>query len=593
MGTDAAMTKKNSTSFLFFLILLTLSGSCVRRSRKIDDPIITRGEARPTPREAKTRTRESTKDDLHSPSFSLRKSVREVMIRKGKPGELEHDLALIHLGEGLQITSLAPEKALPSSRIRQAAERLQKAALAPGGGRVILALISELQNRSCPVRHIFALILGPVPGTDVSRILKEQVKLGNSPELRRCAATALGQRDEPDIALSLIPVLVDESCGDAAAAAIVQLSQDEKHRNGIEEAVLKSLATDEVTVKASVRLIRLSAKLKMRQAGQIMTQWLEPEVDTRLALAAAKALADLPSRFATDQLRYALSDPRAEVRAAVIESLTASQDVLSAETFRILARRDADWRVRRACVRAFGLLMDRRSEEALLAALADSSWQVRVAALESLKELKFNSAILSIRGRLASQAPKERAAAALALGALKDEGSVVTLGEKLRRDVVLVRVAAAKALGEIGSGAAFAELSEALEANKGQREVLLAIVRAGRGLGSQKGGLAQATFRKRVYVLSQSALNLELKTAAVVTAHKLSHEKAGADLTKLGDKMMSRLQSELGVERVKGRIQLLEIAGRDFGFQPSASVEKRASLTRQIEQWWAWKRSKL
>lgn len=519
--------------------------------------------------------------------------MREALIEKGKAGELEHDLAIIHRAEGVALPKNSDKSPRLPIIVRAAAERLQKAALAPGSGRVILALLSELQTPTCPVRHLFALILAPVPGSDLSRILKEQVKLGNSREMRQCAATALGQRDEADIALALIPALVDEQCGDAAAASILRLSKDQRHRNGIEEAVLKSLATDEVTVKASVRLIELSAKLKMRQAGQVMTQWLEPEVDARLALAAAKALADLPSRFATAQLRHALSDPRAEVRAAVIESLTAGQDVLSAETFRMLSRRDADWRVRRACVRAFGLLMDRRSEEALLASLADSAWQVRVAALKSLRELKFSSALVSIRARLSSQVPKERAAAVLALGALRDKGSVERLGELLRKDLVLVRKAAAQALGEIANGAAFAELSEGIEQNKSRREVLLSMIRACRK-AKENNSLASVTFRNKVFAMSGPLKrDLELKTAAVVTAHKLQHEKAGPELAKLGDKMLTLLKSEGSRERELGRVQLIEIAGRDFGFDPQAKVADRESLSKQIEQWWAWKRSSL
>ncbi|MDF1663678.1 MAG: HEAT repeat domain-containing protein [Planctomycetota bacterium] len=588
------MTK--STTYLSLIVSLSIlifASGCIRRSRKIDDPIITRGNARKQPDEERVVPRESTKADLHSSAFSLRKTMREALIEKGKPGQLEHDLAVIHRAEGAAIPF--DDANLPSLpvTVKAAADRLQKAALAPGGGRVILALLSELQTRSCPVRHLFALILAPVPGSDLSRILKDQVKEGNSEEMRQCAAAALGQRDEPDIALALIPALVDEQCGDVAAASILRLSKDQRHRNGIEEAVLKSLATDEVTVKASVRLIDLSAKLKMRQAGQVMTQWLEPEVDVRLAVAAAKALADLPSRFATAQLRHALSDPRAEVRAAVIESLTANQDVLSAETFRILARRDADWRVRRACVRAFGRLMDRRSEDALLASLADSAWQVRVAALESLRALKFSSALVSIRGRLSSPIPRERVAAVLALGSLKDQGSVERLGELLRKDVILVRSGAGQALGEIANSAAFAELSEGIEKNKSQRVVLLSIFRACRK-PAESNGLASVTLRKKIFGISGPLKrDLELKTAAVVTAHKLLHEKAGAELAKLGDQMLVLLKSERARERELGRTQLVEIAGRDFGFDPDAKVADRESLSRQIEQWWAWKRSSL
>jgi HEAT repeat protein len=580
---------------LLLLNLLVGTNGCFERTRKIRDPVVVRAKTKKqlSKNQEFPKTREITLQDLHSPAFSLRKRVCEELLSHGQPGELEYDLAVLHEADG---QTLDPRDPTIPEIVMDAANRLEKAAIKPGGGRVILALISEMQEDSCPVRHLMALILAKVPGSDVSRSLVDKVRNSSDIRLKRCAAKALSQREEADIALALIPALINEDCGEAAALSVVRLSKKRDHRNGIEEAVLKALATDDISVGARVRLIQLSASIKLPQAGQIMTQWLSERNDVRVSMAAARALAVLPSRFAIQQLRQALSDPRAAVRALIVDALVAAKDVLSSETFRILARRDADWRVRKACAASFGALNDMRSEAVLLAALSDNAWQVRVEALGSLKTLKFATAAISIRARLSSsQVPQEREAVALALGALKDESSIDALGQSLKKDVEKVRIAAAQALGLMGTAQALLALGEGLHVNKDEslRAVLLAIIRACRQSEALQS-LAVVPLRRSIFMLSQQAgTDVVLKTSGVVTAHKMGQPESGLVLRSLGDSMLVRLSSEKLSERRLGHHQLIEIAGRDFSFNPSDSEASREKMQKQIQQWWAWKKAGL
>jgi HEAT repeat protein len=572
-----------------FISLVLLSSACLRsRTRKITDSSVVRSKSSAPPKKKNMVPREITLQDIHSPAFTLRRQVRAELLARGKAGQLEYDLASLHEAEGLAVDHRDPE--IPGA-VRDVAMRLQASARAPAGAKVVLALISELRTFDCPVRHLMALILASVPGADISRALIDHARSPNV-ELRRCAVAALGHRSDQDIALALIPSLVDKECGQAAILSIVRLSRQDKHRNGIEEAVLKALSTDSMDLHGRIRLIELSGQLNLSQAGQMMTQWLAEDVDKRISVAVARALKRLPGRFVTQQLRASISDPRAEVRVLVIEALGAAQDVFSSEIFRVLSRRDASWQVRKACVAAFAAVKDQRSQEALLAALTDSVWQVRVEALRTLRILKFPGACLGIRPQLSSSRfPKEREAVALALGALKDEASIGTLGLRLKKDLETVRVAAATALGEIGTVAALAELNEGIEGNRALPSVLLAIIRSCREApGSQS--LAGALLAKNIFnMAAQSEENLLLRTAAMMTAYKFKHPKAAARLLALGDRMLALLSSDSLAERRLGRLMLLEIAGRDFFFNPAAVADDRESLGLQIKKWWLWKRA--
>lgn len=548
------------------------------------DPFAPPRSARPKPE-----ARDVEPGDLSSDSPALRAAAREKALAEGEPGELDHDLARLCEAEGLALDPVHPQ--LPRV-VQDAALRLRETCLAPGGGPAIARLLEALRDRGFPVRPLVALILGPVPGADITRELRGALQVSDDVELRRAAASALGHRAEPDTPTALAGALTDPRIALVACEALGRLAGRTGTRPALEETVLGALAEPALPRAVLAPVIRLAAELHIASAGPLLTRRLAPELPEDISATAARGLGAFSGRFVEAALRDALTDPRPKVRAGAVAALVEQGDVLSLETFRLMARRDASAVVRAACVRALVRLDDPDADRVIEAAVEDPAWTVRVAAIDGVAQRGLAADQPKLRALLAdSERPAERTAAARALGALGDRAAEALMIERLESARGAERVALAEALTRLATARARPVVFARLETD--DAELQLAVLRAMRlepGRAQWRARRAELLALAPVKKASDGHL---VGVAAAVTAYQLGETSAGSTLRAVGPTMLRFIGSSSLSERRQGRRLLIELAGRDFAFEPTAEATRRALMEAQIRQWWEWRRERL
>ncbi|WP_078062788.1 peptidylprolyl isomerase [Solirubrum puertoriconensis] len=253
-----------------------------------------------------------------------------------------------------QTAALRPFLQSPKVRYRQAA------ALAFGSVQDKAALpdlLSALSDASPEVRHAAAFALGQTADSAAAAPLANQINAEADVRVRRTALEALGKcvgRGSVSLLLR-----VPANPGSDTLAAIGQAW-------GLYRAGLRGI-TSETTVRRVVSLLARQQPLEAR-------------------LAAAQTLARTPrldlTAYEAPITAAATSDPDYAVRAGAAAALGKVKAPSLATTLAGILRRDADYRVRVAALRAMNASMYVPVKEAAWASLDDASSQVAVTAAE-------------------------------------------------------------------------------------------------------------------------------------------------------------------------------------------------------------------
>ena len=321
-----------------------------------------------------------------------------------------------------------------------------------GSEAAVAPLLSAFQSaRSDDERFVALHALAGVGSTAATGVLSAALAQAEDARLRAAIAVALGASRDGDAADTLLALLEDP------VPAVRYVAVNGLQRLGIRSAAppLAALAGREAATLAGrsataltadrqrtiaalslqARALRAAVALDAPKAAQALLQAAEPVAVPRSSTAALEIAAALYQRrrialhglgYATGAQREAavalllgpggIGDADARLRAVAVRSLGVLGDPDAADRIRPLLGADPSADVRMTAARVLGLLHDRVSAAALLAALADPHALVRKEAALALGHLREPAARAELEARaLGDRAGAVRDAAAYAL----------------------------------------------------------------------------------------------------------------------------------------------------------------------------------
>jgi HEAT repeat protein len=289
-----------------------------------------------------------------------------------------------------------------------------------------------------------------------------------TPDVRRAAATALGQIDDPAVTEPLIEALADSDDQTAQLAADALGRRDEALPR-----LLHALgASDGATRGGACYALGL---LNDFSATDPLGRILADDPDPVVRRAAATALGRMGGSEVTQALLRCLADTGvSDTAAAKLAGL--SQPPIT-ELVALLKKGVPAQR--QAAATALGQLTAFDFVGELINALHDENPHVRAAIIDSLGRKRSARALEPLSAVLQDEEERGslRARAARALGAIGDPAAIATLLYALGDDMEAVRLRSAEALGRIGDERTISALSEVARRD-GSREVRSASVEA-------------------------------------------------------------------------------------------------------------------
>jgi HEAT repeat protein len=276
--------------------------------------------------------------------------------------------------------------------------------------------IEELGSGDAAVREAAAWGLGSVRSERAADLLIERLADADA-RVRGVAARALGRIGDPAASAPLARLLGDP---DPRVRELTVLGLGALGAEGLEDHLIRALEDPEMGVRAVA--VSVLAGLEGTRAVHVLTSVAsgDPDPHTRGMAISALGKRDAEGRIAVPDLLPLLGDrepgvrdaaaralgrigdtrslphlvgrlrtePKAEVRGTIVETLAAFADRPLAVDGLLIGIRDAEWSVRLTSAYALGESRDERAPAALLAALRDPVHQVRLGASWSLDEVE-------------------------------------------------------------------------------------------------------------------------------------------------------------------------------------------------------------
>ncbi|HKY61018.1 MAG TPA: M56 family metallopeptidase [Gemmatimonadota bacterium] len=276
--------------------------------------------------------------------------------------------------------------------------------------------IEELESGDAAAREAAAWGLGSVGSERAADLLIERLE-DPDPRVRGVAARALGRIGDPAASAPLARLLDDP---DPRVRELTVLGLGALAADGLEDHLIRALEDPDMGVRAVA--VSVLAGLEGTRAVQALASVAssDPDPHTRGMAISALGKRDAEGRIAVPNLIALLGDrepgvrdaaaralgrigdtralphlvgrlrtePEAEVRGSIVETLAAFADQPGAVDGLLMGIRDPQWSVRLTSAYALGESRDERAALALLAALRDPVHQVRLGAAWSLDEIE-------------------------------------------------------------------------------------------------------------------------------------------------------------------------------------------------------------
>ena len=245
-------------------------------------------------------------------------------------------------------------------------------------------------------------------------------------EVRKAAAQALGELDDPRAVEALMRALRTDSDAGVRATAAWALGEIEDPR-----------------------------------AVPALGDALRGDQDAHVREMAAWALGEIESPQGVEPLRAGLRDRSPQVRLKVVWALGEIEDVAAVPAL-IEALGDADVQIRRTAAWALGEIEDPSAIPALVRALGDADSEVRSNAVWAIGEIQPDRAPAGLIDAAGDSSTDVRKHVAWALGEIEDPAGVTALRRLIRDSDVDVRKNAVWAMTEIHAPGAYETLVELL-----------------------------------------------------------------------------------------------------------------------------------
>lgn len=299
--------------------------------------------------------------------------------------------------------------------------------------RAVEHLVATLADRSPQVKEAAAMALGNLGDARAVQPLTAMLRDRNV-RVKQAAAVALGKLGDVRAADSLVLVLQDleSQIKKEAGDALRQLGGE----------VIEPLRA---ALQDGDEVARLTATAALGEIWSLPDMVLLGSSSWKARTSGAQALGQVRDLRIVEPLVAALKDSSENVREAVVKALAQVGDMRAVESL-IATLSDRDEGVRQAAITALGQLRDVRAVEPLITVLqryGEDTMSIAFAAIGRIWSLPDV-------GRLGRTSSRERADGAQALGQLRDVRAVEPLIELLYDPTWSVRMAAAEALGQIG-----------------------------------------------------------------------------------------------------------------------------------------------
>jgi HEAT repeat protein/beta-lactamase regulating signal transducer with metallopeptidase domain len=323
-------------------------------------------------------------------------------------------------------------------------EKSEKDAVSPEEAtRIVGALSASLRDRDAEVRKSAAEALGELDDPRAVDALMRALRSDSDAGVRAMAAWALGQIEDPRAVPALGEALRDDSSAEVRAMAATALGEIESPE-GVQY-LRPALRDSNDTVRANA--VMALGEIEDAAAVPALAEALR-DANVEIRRNAAWALGEIESPAAVEPLTGALRDGDLDVRRKVVWALGEIEDPRALPAL-VTALRDADAETRWTAAWAIGEIQPEGSAPAaLIDAAGDSSVEVRKNVAWALGEIADPAAVPALRRLIQDANAEVRENAIEALTEIQAPSAYEALVQLLNHEDAEVRKAAAEALGD-------------------------------------------------------------------------------------------------------------------------------------------------